>query len=108
MSRHYLIGIFMLASGSLLGCTTPVPVASHSLGCEVSSELLGSQCEQPRPVAEDATFESVVDTLRADRQALLECGSRMEALRESVIRCNRQAELYNKQVDEINGKSRID
>lgn len=107
MNRPYLLGIAMLVNGSLLaGCTTPVPVASHSLGCEVSDELLGSRCEQPKPVAEDATFASVVDTMRADRQALLECSSRLEALRDSIIRCNRQSERYNNQVDELNGRRR--
>lgn len=107
MSRYYLLFVVILLNGSgLTGCTTPVPVASHSLRCEVSAELLKSECAQPTAISEDATFAAVVDTMRADRQALLECRSRMVALRDSIIRCNRQADSYNQKVDEINNTSR--
>ena len=96
--------ITLIALGGLLagGCTTPGPVISHSLRCDTNAELLASKCAKPHTIASDATFETVVDAMRDDRQALLECGLRMEALQESVRHCNQQAEQLNTRIDDIN------
>jgi len=103
MSLHYCTNP-LIAIGCLLvgGCATPVPVVSHSLRCDTNAELLASKCAKPRTLAADATFETVVDVMRDDRQALLECGLRMEALQESISRCNQQTEQLNTRIDDIN------
>ncbi len=103
MSLHYR-AIPLITMGCLLvgGCTTPVPVVSHTLRCDMNTELLESRCAKPRTIATDATFETVVDVMRDDRQALLECGLRMEALQESIRRCNQQTEQLNSRIDDIN------
>lgn len=100
---RYLIVMGCLA---MVACATPVPVATHSLRCDASAELLTARCENPKPVAEDATFATVVDVMRKDRQALLECGLRMEALQESIIRCNQQTDQFNTKLDKINETNR--
>lgn len=97
----------ILMMGTLVtGCATPIPVATPALRCEASAELLASQCEKPKPLPDDATYETVVDAMREDRQALLECGLKVDALRESINRCNQQAYQLNSKVDEINEKNR--
>jgi hypothetical protein len=90
---------------AMMACATPVPVATHSLRCDASAELLTARCEYPQPVADDATFATVVDVMHKDRQALLECGLRMAALQESIIRCNRQTDQLNTRLDKINEKN---
>lgn len=87
------------------GCATPVPVASHTLQCDVSMELLASKCKHPEPVSKETTYEEMVDVMREDRQALLECGLKLEALRDSIIRCNQQSEQFNNTMDEINRRA---
>lgn len=100
-------GRYLMVTGCLamVACASPVPVATHSLRCDASAELLTVRCENPQPVAEDAIFATVVDVMRKDRQALLECGLRMEALQESIIRCNQQADQFNTKLDRINEKN---
>jgi hypothetical protein len=100
-------GRYLIVTGCLTmgACATPVPVATHSLRCDASAELLTAKCENPQPVAEDATFATVVDVMRKDRQALLECGLRMEALQASIIRCNHQADQFNTKLDKISEKN---
>lgn len=96
--------LVMLTAGGLMvtGCATPVPVATHTLRCDVNGELLATRCEVPQTLPADATFETIVDVMRTDRQALLECGRTVEALRASLLRCNQQTDHLNDRIDEIN------
>jgi hypothetical protein len=89
--------------GSLLitGCRT-VPVIPHALNCNVSPELLAGRCAMPKPVTNEATYASLVETMQADRQALRECSSEADTLREAIKRCNQASLDYNRKIDAIN------
>jgi hypothetical protein len=93
----------LILAGSLLaaGCKT-VPVASHAINCDVNAELLASKCTPPKQIAKDATFASLVDTMQVDRQSLRECGSTVDALRDTLTRCNNATGEFNKKVDALN------
>lgn len=108
MSSHGTkVGVIILGGFFVVGCVTPVPVATHALRCDVSEEILASQCDRPKQLPEDATYESVVDAMREDRQALLECGLKMEALKQSLVICRQQSEQFNKNIDEINDRNTL-
>lgn len=93
-----------LVGGLLMtGCQT-LPVVPHALKCEVNTELLAVQCATPRPVANNATYASLVDTMQADRKALRECSLTAEALREAIDRCNRETDAYNQKIDTLNSR----
>lgn len=102
MKAIYSRAALMLA-GSLLaaGCKT-LPVASHTINCEVKPELLASKCSSPRQIANDATFATLVDTMQTDRQALRECGIMVDALRDTLTRCQAATEEFNKKIDALN------
>ena len=91
-----LSGILFLA-----GCKT-LPVATHAIGCDVSAELLASKCAAPKPLANNATYATLVDTMQVDRKALLECSNTTDALREALQRCNQVTDEYNKKIDTLN------
>ena len=91
-----LFGILPLA-----GCKT-LPVATHAIGCEASAELLASKCAAPRPLANDATYAALVDTMQADRKALQECSNTTDALRDALQRCNQASDEYNNKIDTLN------
>lgn len=98
-------GLLPALVGGLLmaGCQT-LPVVPHALKCEVNAELLAGQCATPRPVANNATYASLVDTMQADRKALRECSLTAEALREAIDRCNRETDAYNQKIDALNSR----
>lgn len=85
------------------GCKT-VTVVPHALNCDASAELLASKCAAPRQIAGNTTYAMLVDTMQMDRQALQECGIAAEALRDSIRRCNRATDEYNKRIDELNNR----
>ncbi len=89
--------------GGLLtaGCKT-LPVASHTIGCDVSAELLTSKCATPRPLTNNITYAALVDTMQADRKALQECSNTTDALRNALQRCNQATDAYNNQIDTLN------
>lgn len=95
-----LVPIFV---GSLFiaGCKT-LPVAPHAIGCDVSAELMASKCATPRPITNDTTYATLVDTMLADRQALRECSITADTLRVALNRCNQATGEYNKKIDTIN------
>jgi hypothetical protein len=102
MKAHYTRFIFILVGGfSVAGCQS-VPVASHAINCNVNAELLASKCPVPTPITNDATFATLVDTMQTDRQALRECGITVDALRDTLKRCNDAAEAFNKKIDALN------
>lgn len=86
----------------ITGCTTTVPVVPHAIRCELSAELQASNCQEPGQLPQDATFQTLVDTMLADRQALRECGLSVNALRESIKKCNQATDEFNKKIDAIN------
>ncbi len=90
-----------LLLGSLAGCKT-VTVVPHAVQCDVGVELLASRCATPKPIANDATYATLVDTMQADRKALQECGVTADTLREAISRCNQAIDEYNKKIDAIN------
>jgi hypothetical protein len=85
----------------IAGCRT-VPVVPHAVTCDASTELLASKCPPPRPLADNATFAALVDTMQADRQALRECGMTVDALIKTIQQCNRATDGYNRKIDAIN------
>ena len=92
----------LLGSLFITGCKT-LPVAPHAINCDVSAELLASKCAEPEPIANDATYAALVDTMQADRKALRECGITVDTLRDALKRCNQATGEYNKKIDAING-----
>lgn len=103
MNSSRLMRTLIVLGGSVItGCATPVPVVSHTLRCDANAELMASQCARPKPIADDATFEMVIATMRDDRHALQECGILLDSLRESINRCNQQVDAFNEKIDEMN------
>ena len=102
-SRFICSTLIPILAGSMLvaGCRT-VPVVPHAVACDASSELLASKCPPPRPLADNATFAALVDTMQADRQALRECGITVDALIKTIKQCNHATDEYNKKIDAIN------
>ncbi|BCK87295.1 hypothetical protein MIZ01_1067 [Sideroxyarcus emersonii] len=91
----------LLASLFLCACQA-VPVVPHALNCNVDAALLDSTCAPPRPIANDATYAALVDTMQADRKALQECGSTTDALIAAIKRCNQATAAYNDRIDALN------
>ena len=103
MNMPGLRNIVILMGGLFIaGCTTPVPVVPHAIRCELGADLQSSRCPTPKPLPEDATFQTLVDTMLADRQALRECGLTAKALRDSIDKCNQATDDFNKKIDEMN------
>lgn len=93
---------FILLVSLFLGACQTVPVVPHALDCKVDETLLGSTCATPRPIAGDATYAVLVDTMQADRKALQECGSTTNALIAAIKRCNQATAAYNDRIDALN------
>lgn len=94
--------LILAAALSAAGCSTPVPVIPKAIGCEPSAELLARRCAAPGQLPENATFQTLVDTMLADRQALRECAMVEKALRDSIDKCNQVTGDFNKKIDELN------
>lgn len=104
MNKPLIGNIFALAACLFAaGCTTPVPVVSHSIRCEPDARLLASDCPKPRELPQDATFQTLVDTMLDDRKALSECGSSVQALVQSLNACKQAVDEFNKKIDAMNG-----
>lgn len=93
-----IIVCVLLASG----CGGTVSVVPHAVRCDAKEDLLASKCAKPRTIPDDAIFADIVSTMREDRQALQECSIALDALRDSLNRCNQQTDEFNTKVDEIN------
>jgi hypothetical protein len=92
----------LLSSGLFIcGCQT-LPVASHTIKCDVSAELLTAKCATPGLITNDTTYAKLVDTMQADRKALQECGATADALRDALRRCNQATDEYNNKIDAAN------
>lgn len=91
----------LLGSLFITGCKT-LPVVPHAIGCDVSAELLSSKCATPKPITNDTTYATLVDTMQADRKALRECGVTADTLRDAIKRCGQATDEYNKKIDAIN------
>jgi hypothetical protein len=100
-ARHFKLLAMLLGSLFVAACNT-VPVAPRAFNCEVSTELLNRKCATPKPISNDATYAELVDTMEADRKALLECGITADTLRNAIKRCNRAANEYNKKIETQN------
>lgn len=92
----------LLGALFIAGCKT-VPVVPHAFSCNVSEELLAAKCAGPKPIANDATYAALVDTMQADRKALRECGATVGTLQDAIKHCNQATAEYNKKIDTING-----
>jgi hypothetical protein len=101
--KFIYLKLFPVLLGSLFmaGCKT-LPVATHAIGCDVNAELLASKCAAPKQITNDATYATLVDTMQADRKALLECSNTTDALRDALQRCNQATEEYDKKIDALN------
>jgi predicted small secreted protein len=95
---------FVVGSLLLGGCQT-LPVVPHAVGCDVNKELLAAKCAAPKPVANDVTYATLVDTMQADRKALRECSITADALREAIARCKQTTDEYNKKIDALNSRN---
>ncbi len=95
-------------AGSLIlaGCCSTLPVVPHAIPCNASADLLNSKCPLPTGISTDATFQTLVDAMQNDRQALRECGISLDALRSSINLCNKATEEFNKKIDDINKKNK--
>lgn len=100
--RYFKTTLILTAGLSAAGCCTPVPVVPKAIRCEPSAELLAHQCAAPEQLPENATFQTLVDTMLADRQALRECALAEKALRDSITKCNQANDGFNKKIDELN------
>lgn len=102
---HLKLGL-MLAAGLLTaGCAPTLTVVPHMTGCEVSDKLRAGKCALPRQLPDDATFATLVDTMLVERPALRECAALVDALRDSLQRCNQATADFNKTIDEINARN---
>lgn len=101
-----LPGALLVTSLTLAACSTPLVVAPHAIPCAADDRLLAQQCPPPTPMADDATFEALVDAARGDRQALRECGISLAALRDSLHRCQQAVDDFNRKIDEINARNK--
>lgn len=103
MNTPCLRNILILMGGIFIaGCTTTVPVVPHAIRCELGPQLQAYRCAEPKPLPQDATFQTLVDTMLADRQALHECKFSANALRNSINTCNQATDDFNKKIDELN------
>ena len=73
--------------------------------CDVSPDLMASRCPSPAKIPNDATFGGLADAELSDRHALRECGVTVDALRDSINKCNQATDEFNKKVDEINDRN---
>jgi len=85
----------------ITGCKT-VTVVPHAISCDASAELLARKCATPKPIANDATFATLVETSQADRQALRECAITVDTMRETINRCKQATDEFNKKIDATN------
>lgn len=95
------VKLFPLLLASLAACKT-IPVTPHVMNCDVNKKLLTAKCSEPRLIASEATYASLIDTMQADRKSLQECGLTADALRDALQRCNQAITEYNKKIDALN------
>ncbi len=91
----------MLVSLYIAGCKT-LPLVPHAINCDVNAELLASKCATPKPISNDITYATMVDTMQADRKALRDCSITADALRDAIKLCNQATAEYNLKIDAIN------
>ena len=96
----------VLAALLLSACVTTMPVATNSIQCNPPEAQLAFKCAEPGKIPEGATFENLVDVMRADRQALRECSISLNALNETVRSCKQAIDQYNQKVDEANAAAK--
>lgn len=92
----------ILLTGSFVSACQTLPVVPHALNCDVNAELLASKCAAPKPIPNNTTYATLVDTMQADRNALQECGILADTLRNTLNRCNQASNDYNKKIDALN------
>jgi hypothetical protein len=95
------LALTLVCSLILAGCQT-LSVIPHAVNCDVSAQLMADNCATPRPIANDATYATLVDTMQADRKALRECNVAADALRDAIKHCNQATSEYNKTIDALN------
>ena len=100
------LGAMLASIVMIAGCCPTLTVAPHAIRCDTDAELLAHKCPVPNQIPDDATFQAVVDAMRSDRQALLDCGIAFNALRDSINRCNQTVDDFNRKIDEINAKNK--
>ena len=93
--------LLLLVSLYIAGCKT-LPLVPHAVNCDVNAELLASKCAPPKPISNDISYATLVDTMQADRKALRDCNITTNALRDAIRRCNRATAEYNQKIDAIN------
>lgn len=98
---HMRLAPFLLVSLCIAGCKT-LPSVPHAINCDVNAELLASKCAAPRPISNEITYATIVDTMQADRKALRDCSITTDALRDAIKRCNQATAEYNLKIDAIN------
>ena len=99
--------LVLLAPAFLLAaCCPTITVVPHAISCDASAELLAGKCAAPREIDNSDTFSSIIDAMRSDRQALKECGIALDALRDSINRCNLATNEFNKKIDQINSSNK--
>lgn len=98
---HLRLAPLLLVSVYIGGCKT-LPMVPHAINCDVNAELLASKCATPKPITNDITYATMVDTMQADRKALRECSITADALRDAIKRCNQATAEYNLKIDAIN------
>lgn len=105
-----LIGSVLVCASFLAGCANPtlivVPHASRCGDKPDDAKIASFECAPPKPVPAGATYQTIVDIARDDRQALKECGINMQALRNKVNGCNQAVDKFNSEIDKINAANK--
>lgn len=101
-----LIGSVLVCTSFLAGCANrTLIVVPHASRCGDKSDdakIASFECASPKPVPGGATYQTIVDIARDDRQALKECGIKMQELRDMINSCNLRVDEFNVKIDRIN------
>jgi hypothetical protein len=101
-TRHAPL-ITVLVLTALGGCATAVPTLPPAVRCEVPANLLQA-CEMPGLFEPGALYRDLIRQAMVDRQALVQCGSRQQALAKAVDTCRKDVDQHNADLQAIDAR----
>lgn len=96
-----LAAVLMLSA--LGGCATAVPTIPPAVPCDVPANLMQA-CDAPALLEPGAHYRDLIRQAMTDRQALVQCGGRQQALARAVDICRRAVEQHNTELQAIDAR----
>jgi hypothetical protein len=98
-----LLATALVLATALGGCATAVPTIPPAVRCDVPANLTQA-CDAPGLLEPGVLYRDLIRQSMADKQALLQCGSRQQALAAAVEICRRAVDQHNTELQAIDAR----